>query len=90
MLQYLGGIRNSVYGPGYERINMSLFKIFSTWHEQYLQFRADLFSVLNTPAYGQPSVTNINSNGGQITGPRFFQNDTPDARFIQLAMKYQF
>jgi hypothetical protein len=90
VLQYLGGIRNDVYGPGYERINASVFKDFSTWREEFLEFRADIFNVLNTPAYGQPNVTNINSNGGQITGPRFFQNDTPDARFIQVALKYQF
>jgi hypothetical protein len=90
VLQYLGGIRNDVYGPGYERINASIFKDFSTWREEFLEFRADIFNVLNTPAYGQPNVTNINSNGGQITGPRFFQNDTPDARFIQVALKYQF
>ncbi len=90
VLQYLGGKRNQTFGPGYERINMSMFKNFTTWREQYLQFRADIFNVLNTPAYGYPSVTNINSNGGQITSPRFFQNFTPDARFFQLAMKYQF
>ena len=90
VVQYLGGVRNSVFGPGYERINMSLFKNFPTWHEEYLQFRADIFNLLNTPAYGEPNVTNINSNGGQITSPRTFQNFTPDARFFQFAMKYQF
>lgn len=90
VLALLGGRRNNVYGPGYERINMSLFKDFPTWREEYLEFRADMFNVLNTPAYGEPSTTNINPNGGQITSPRTFQNDTPDARFFQFAMKYAF
>jgi hypothetical protein len=90
VLALLGGRRNNVFGPGYERINMSLFKDFPTWREEYLEFRADIFNVLNTPAYGEPSTTNINSNGGNITSPRTFQNDTPDARFFQFAMKYAF
>jgi hypothetical protein len=86
----LGGRRLQIYGPGYERINMSIFKNFTTWHEQYLQFRTDIFNVLNTPAYGQPSVANNNSNGGQITTARYFQNFTPDARFFQFSLKYVF
>jgi hypothetical protein len=55
-----------------------------------LQFRTDIFNVLNTPAYGQPSVANNNSNGGQITTSRFFQSFTPDARFFQFSLKYVF
>ena len=49
-----------------------------------------IFNVLNTPAYGDPSVTSINSNGGEITAPTFFQTYTPDARFIQFSLKYIF
>ncbi len=89
-MTYLGGRRLQAYGPGYERINMSLFKNFSSFREQYLQFRTDIFNVLNTPAYGQPSVATNNSNGGQITTARFFQSFTPDARFFQLSLKYVF
>jgi hypothetical protein len=89
-LAYLGGRRLSVFGPGYERVNMSVFKNFDTFHGQYLQFRTDIFNVLNTPAYGNPSVTDDSSNGGQITSARFFQNFTPDARFFQFSLKYMF
>ena len=89
-LPYLGGRRLSVPGPGYERINMSLFKDFSTFREEYVEFRADIFNVLNTPAYGNPSVTSNASTGGQIVSPRSFQNLTPDARFFQLSAKYVF
>ena len=87
---FLGGVRDNVYGPGYERVNMSLFKNFDTFREQYLQFRADVFNLFNTPAYGQPSVANNGTSGGQITTPRSFQAFTPDARFFQLALKYAF
>ena len=87
--QLLGGRRNQIYGPGYKRINMSVFKNFPTFRQQYLQFRADIFNLFNTPSLGTPNGS-IDSNGGQITGPRFFQNFTPDARFIQFALKYEF
>jgi hypothetical protein len=73
---------------------MSLFKSFPTWREQYLQFRADAFNVLNHPTLANPgnngNTGNDNSNGGNITGPKFFQNNTPDARFFQLSLKYAF
>jgi hypothetical protein len=68
---------------------MSLFKNFATWREQNLQFRADAFNVLNHPTLGTPSGSD-NSNGGNITGPKSFQNNTPDSRFFQLALKYVF
>ncbi len=90
VLALLGGRRNEIYGPGYNRANMSVFKDFHTFRKQYFEFRGDIFNLFNTPALGIPSVANINSNGGQITGPRFFQNFTPDARFLQFALKYQF
>ena len=69
---------------------MSVFKDFTTVREQKLQFRIDIFNLFNTPAYGDPSVTSNNSNGGQITSPRFFQSNTPDARFFQFSLKYLF
>jgi hypothetical protein len=86
----LGGRSLTMYGPGYYAVNMSIFKNFTTFREQYLQFRVDAFNLLNHPTLGNPSTTNNNSNGGQITGPKFFQNNTPDARFLQLSLKYAF
>ena len=100
-LPYLGGRRNDVYGPGYERINLSLFKDFHVREGKTLQFRADIFNLLNTPSYANPNsnasggalqsgINNNSSAGGQITLPRFFQNFTPDARFFQFALKLSF
>ena len=85
----LGGRRNQIHGPGYERVDMSLFKDFRTYNEQILQFRADIFNLLNTPSWGTPNGT-AGPTGGLITGPRSFQNLTPDARFFQFALKYSF
>jgi len=89
-LAYLGNPRGNGFGPGYERIDASLFKSFKTFHEQSFQFRADMFNLLNTPGYGDPSNTGISSNGGEITGARTFQSNTPDSRFFQFSAKYNF
>jgi hypothetical protein len=89
-IQYLGGKSNQIYGPGYYGVNMSLFKNFATWREQYLQFRADGFNVLNHPTLANPSTNTDSANAGNITGPKTFQNNTPDARFFQLSLKYVF
>ncbi len=56
----------------------------------YVQSRADAFHVLNQLTWENPSVTNDNTGGGDITGPKVFQNNTPDARFFQLSLKYAF
>lgn len=89
-LPYLGGRYNTVHGPGYNRVNTSLFKKVPVFHEDYIELRADIFNVLNTPTLGNPSTTTDSSTGGQITAPQTFQNFTPDARFIQLSGKFVF
>lgn len=100
-LAYLGGRRDDVYGPGYERINMSWFKDFPIREGKVLQFRADIFNLFNTPSLANPNgnynggglqsgVNNNSSAGGAITQPRFFQSFTPDARFFQFALKFSF
>jgi len=87
---FLGGKSNQIYGPGLQRLDMSVFKHFHTLEAQYLELRADGFNVLNTPIYAIPSTTNIGQSGGQITGARSLQNDTPNSRFFQLSAKYVF
>ncbi len=89
-IQYSGSKSNQIHGPGWERANMSAFKNFKVWHEQYVQFRADAFNLFNTPSWGNPGTTDLSTNAGQITNSQQFQNYTPDARFFQLATKYVF
>ena len=93
-LGYLGGRRDTVLGPGYERVNVSVFKDFKTFREQALQFRTDVFNVLNTPSLADPSNNgskpNISDGGAAITGPKSLQHLAPDSRFFQLSLKYSF
>ncbi len=89
-IAFLGGKQDTLYGPGYYGVNMSIFKNFTTWREQYLQFRADGFNVLNHPTLANPTNTTANTQAGLITKPQTFQSNTPDARFFQLSLKYAF
>jgi hypothetical protein len=89
---FFGSSKNDVSGPGNWRLNASLFKDFTTFHEQYLEFRADAFNVLNHPSFGQPgnANTNIGANSVSLTGTGSNQNNTIDARTFQLSGKYIF
>jgi hypothetical protein len=87
---FLGSTPNQLYGPGIQRLDMSVFKHFKTYETQYLEFRVDGFNVLNTPIYANPSTANIGQSGGLITGARQLQVFTPNSRFFQLSAKYVF
>jgi hypothetical protein len=82
-----------ITGPGYERIDVSIFKSFDTFREQSLQFRTDVFNLLNTPAFGQPGYT-LGGSFGQITASRFggsgLAAENPDARVIELSLRYTY
>ena len=89
-IQYLGGKSNQFYGPGNNAVNMSVFKNFTTYHEQYLQFRADSFNVLNHPTIANPTNTSDGPGGGLLNAPRIIQSNTPNSRFFQLSLRYAF
>jgi hypothetical protein len=90
---YGGYGRSVVYGPGYNRVDLSVFKTFTLYREMKLDLRGDLFNALNTPAYGQPNAT-IGSSFGQITSTRFGGSgtgaETPDARVGQISARLHF
>ncbi len=65
-IAYSGSKSNQIHGPGCERVNMSLFKNFKTWREEYLQFRADAFNLFNTPSDTQPALQNLSPSAGLI------------------------
>jgi hypothetical protein len=90
VLYYTGGLSNTIAGPGFERVNMSLFKDFKTFREQKISFRADCFNLLNHPTFANPSNTSLSNTAGTISGDLTLQANTPDARILQLSAKYIF
>jgi len=85
--------RTTVFGPGYNRIDISGFKSFPIYRETTLKFRADVFNLFNTPAYGQPGNT-TGGGFGQITSERFggggTAGESPDSRVAQFSLTYSF
>jgi hypothetical protein len=82
--QYGNAGRNIIRGPGTIFFDASLQKEFPTFERQKLEFRADLFNVLNRANFNNPA-NNLSTPAsfGRITG-------TGSARVVQLALRYEF
>ena len=94
----LGGAPTQFYGPGYHRLDFSLFKSFRTTERTRLEFRAEFFNLANHPNFSPPG---FGGNGvvaapgsldytspstfGKINSTRDGQNDQ---REIQFALKF--
>jgi hypothetical protein len=91
----LGGV-TQVPGPGFHRLDMSIFKDFPIKERVRLQFRAEFFNITNHPNFSAP---NFGGNGvvsiggsGSYNNPNFGEigstRDAPyDPRQIQFALK---
>ncbi len=63
---------------------MSLRKNIRTFEKQLLQFRFDVYDILNHPNWSGPVTDPTNGSFGLIT------SKTNDSRQLQLALKYIF
>ncbi len=59
--------RNSLYGPGYEQFDVSVFKDLFAEKRVHGQFRAEGFNVLNHANFANPNATASSGTFGQIT-----------------------
>ena len=76
--------RNILRGPGFWNWDMSLRKDIRTLEKHMLQFRFEMFNILNHPNWSNPTTDPTSANFGTITGK------TNDTRQLQLALKYIF
>ena len=86
-LGYFGDLgRNTVIGPNFREWDFSLAKDFSLTHNeaQKLQFRWDLFNLLNMPNFGVPTGTMALPLFGQIT------LTVGSSRQMQLSLRFNF
>jgi hypothetical protein len=96
----LGGLPSQVEGPGFHRLDLSLFKDFHLSERFRLQFRSEFFNILNHPNFNAPG---FGGNGVvAISGSTNFTNTTAfgqigstrdapyDPRQIQFALKLYF
>jgi len=49
--------RNQLYGPGLQRVDLSLFKNFQIYERLKLELRAEAFNVLNTAQFQNPNAS---------------------------------
>ena len=82
--------RITVGGPGFNRLDMSLFKSFKLpYRESAFELRADGINVMNTPSFGDPSTSITGGSAGSINSTRF-SGILPNARVIQVAGRLTF
>ena len=59
--------RNNLTGPGYEEVDLSLFKNFFPQERVHGQFRAECFNILNHPNFANPTGSVSSGTFGQLT-----------------------
>ena len=75
--------RNILEGPGYADIDASVFKLFRIAEQRSLEFRWEVFNLMNRPNFNNP-VGNLSSGQfGQITSAK-------DPRIMQAGLKFLF
>lgn len=84
--------RNSLYGPGFASVDLSIFKNFKFRERYSLQFRSEIFNILNRLNLGNPGSSI--SGGGLIGGTRH-GGDAPgigygEPRNVQFVVKVLF
>src|SRR6266581_827985 len=95
-LAALGGAPTQIWGPGFHRLDFSIFKSFQLTERMSAQFRTEIFNIFNHPNFNAPgfggngvvaisgSTNFLNANFGEIGSTR----DAPyDPRQIQFALK---
>lgn len=75
--------RGQLRAPGYWNIDYSLFKNFAVTEKTHLQFRGEMFNVLNHANLGEPNTSVNSTTFGVISG-------ASGPRVIQFALKLVF
>ena len=82
--------RVGIIGPGFNRVDASLFKSFSLpYRESAIQLRVDGFNILNHPEFGNPGSGLTGTTAQAITSTRF-NVILPSQRVLQVAARFSF
>ena len=82
--------RDAITGPGFLKTDFSITKNTKFGERFNLQFRSEMFDVLNHPNFGNPVLTVTSASFGVIQSTRFPTGDFGSARQIQFALKLMF
>ena len=75
--------RGTIQGPGFQRLDLGIFRNFRIWERLNFQFRAEAFNAPNHTNVQSIGTTATSGTFGEITGYR-------DARILQFAGKFTF
>jgi hypothetical protein len=78
--------RNTLYGPHYRHVDLSLIKSFPIYERLHLDFRAEAFNITNTANFSTPNVTLGQGTYGTITA----MSPAYSPRVFQFAVKFIF
>ena len=78
--------RNQLFGPPQRNLDLSIFKNFPIREAMSLQFRAEMFNLLNQPNFAHPGLSLGQSSFGVISST----TTGADMREIQFALKFLF
>lgn len=81
---HYGTARNAVRVPGLYPTDLSLFKSFSLYKSNQLQFRVDAFSLLNHPEFGSGTQSVESPSLGTLN------EESSGLRTLQVSLKYLF
>jgi hypothetical protein len=88
---YYGNLgRNTVIGPGAVTVDLSFMKNTAVGEGKNIQFRAELFNLLNRPNFAQPSATVLDSAAAYVADAGRISSTVGSARQIQLALRFTF
>ncbi|HVH70706.1 MAG TPA: carboxypeptidase regulatory-like domain-containing protein, partial [Candidatus Dormibacteraeota bacterium] len=82
--------RDAITGPGFLNTDFSVTKNTKITERLNLQFRSEMFDVLNHPNFGNPVLTVTSGSFGNIQSTRFPTGDFGSSRQIQFALKLLF
>jgi hypothetical protein len=89
----LGDMKRYAFtGPGFFNLDAAVFRNFPIRERMGLEFRAEAFSVTNTPHFSNPDTTFTDSNFGRITGTGSTNNQAigDGNRVLELSAKFSF
>jgi hypothetical protein len=84
--------RNVIIGPGFNNTDFSIIKRTKIGENKVIEFRWEIFDLLNHANFGQPGRTaQVGSTSfGVITNTRFPTGDSGSSRQMQFALKLKF
>jgi len=90
-LGFLGTLgRNTLTSPGLATFDLSLFKNFQFTEETRLQFRAELFNLLNRANFGTPAAFPFTTGGALDGNAGRISSTRTKAREIQFGLRFVF